>query len=133
MIMFKIPIPPSVNAAYRVVNNRPILSKEAREYRKRIMDDYGTVNGFGKDKIAIVVYVTMPNQRRRDLDNLMKVSLDALCAAGWYTDDSQVDDLHIIRLKANKDDPHLLVSISEVDARDGDSSDTNSSSTQGTA
>ena len=115
MITIKIPVPPSVNAAYRVVGNRPILSKDAREYRKRILNDYGTVNGFGKAKIAIVIYATLGNRIRRDLDNLCKVSLDALQHAGWYDSDWSIDELHIIRLKPNKNDPHLLVSISEVD------------------
>ena len=116
MITIKIPVPPSVNAAYRVVNNRPILSKEAREYRSLIWSDYGTKNGFGKEKISVVIYATLGNKIRRDLDNLCKVSLDALQHAGWYDSDFSIDDLHIIRLKPNKIDPHLLITITEIDA-----------------
>ena len=79
MITLKIPVPPSVNAAYRVVNNRPILSKEAREYRKWIVANRAATSlCFDKKKIAAVIYATMGNRIRRDLDNLWKVSLDAL-------------------------------------------------------
>ena len=116
MITLKIPIPPSVNAAYRVVNNRPILSREARAYRKHIQQEWpATGQAFGNQKIAIVIYVTLGNKIRRDLDNLCKVSLDALQHAGWYDSDWCIDDLHIIRLKPQKDNPHLLITISEID------------------
>ena len=115
MITLKIPIPPSVNAAYRVVNNRPILSKEAREYRKDIETRFGTTRGFGNQKIAIVIYATLATRVRRDLDNLCKVSLDALQHAGWYDSDWSIDDLHIIRLKPQKNNPHLLVSLFEIE------------------
>jgi crossover junction endodeoxyribonuclease RusA len=38
-----------------------------------------------------------PDQRKRDIDNLLKALLDALQAAGAYTDDNQVEDLRIRR------------------------------------
>ena len=121
MVRMKLPIPPSVNAAYRVVNNRPILSKEARRYREHVMNEWGTNNGFGNKKIAIYIQATMANRIRRDLDNLCKVSLDALQHAGWYDTDWCIDDLHIVRCVPQKDNPHLLVTITEID--DGEHSD----------
>jgi len=38
-----------------------------------------------------------PDRRRRDLDNAMKALLDSLEHAGVYDDDSQIDDLRIVR------------------------------------
>ena len=38
-----------------------------------------------------------PDHRRRDLDNSMKGLLDALEHAGVYADDSQIDELKIVR------------------------------------
>ena len=118
VITMKIPIPPSVNAAYRVVNNRPILSKEARLYRDNVTKEWGTKHGFGNHKIAVYIQATMANRIRRDLDNLCKVSLDALQHAGWYDSDWCIDSLHIVRCVPQRDNPHLLVTITEIEHGD---------------
>ena len=39
----------------------------------------------------------MPDKRRRDLDNLLKATLDSLTHAGVWSDDSQIDALSIRR------------------------------------
>lgn len=39
----------------------------------------------------------MPDRRRRDLDNMPKALFDGLTHAGVWTDDSQIDDLRIVR------------------------------------
>jgi len=118
-----LPIPPSVNATYRVVNNMPILSKDAREYRKHIINYCSPAKGFGfgNKKIAVYIRCTQANYRRRDLDNLCKVSLDALQHAGWYDSDYNIDSLHIVRCIPQRDNPHLLVTITEIEH--GDASD----------
>jgi crossover junction endodeoxyribonuclease RusA len=38
-----------------------------------------------------------PDKRRRDLDNILKCLLDSLTHAGVWDDDSQVDELAVIR------------------------------------
>jgi len=41
--------------------------------------------------------VNAPDKRRRDLDNLPKALLDGLTHSGIWDDDSQIDDLRIMR------------------------------------
>lgn len=48
-------------------------------------------------RLRVLVLAYPPDRIRRDIDNLGKAALDALESAGIYQDDSQIDDLHIIR------------------------------------
>lgn len=48
-------------------------------------------------RVAVSVLAWMPDHRRRDLDNLLKATLDALVHAGVIFDDGLVDDLRIRR------------------------------------
>ena len=43
-----------------------------------------------------------PDRRKRDLDNVLKALLDALQHAGCYDDDSQLDDIRIVRCEVRK-------------------------------
>ena len=49
------------------------------------------------DRLAVTIRVYPPDRRRRDLDNLTKSILDLLTKAKVWIDDSQIDDLRIIR------------------------------------
>lgn len=40
--------------------------------------------------LSVVICAFPPDRRRRDLDNLLKATLDALARAGVYEDDSQI-------------------------------------------
>lgn len=48
-------------------------------------------------RLGVTVVARPPDRRRRDLDNICKALLDALAHAGVYKDDSQIDDLRVIR------------------------------------
>lgn len=100
-----IPYPPSVNSYWRAVKGRVILSKRGREYRDAV---YVAINSaFEPDdvedprpllgRLKVKITATMPDKRRRDIDNINKAALDALGYAGVYGDDEQIDDLHILR------------------------------------
>ena len=52
------------------------------------------VNHF-KGKLRVEIEAWRPDNRRRDLDNLLKATLDGLAHAGVYEDDSQIVDLRI--------------------------------------
>jgi crossover junction endodeoxyribonuclease RusA len=49
--------------------------------------------------IAVVIEAFRPDNRVRDLDNLLKASLDGLVHSGVFIDDSQIQDLRIFWAK----------------------------------
>jgi crossover junction endodeoxyribonuclease RusA len=112
VITIKLPWPPSANKYYRSVNNRAILSLEARQYRDAVVAKFSTPECM-TGRLDVYITAVPPNLIRRDLDNMLKQPLDALQHAGWYKDDSQIDFLCIQRRKPNKKDPHLLVTIDD--------------------
>ena len=97
---FTLPLPPSVNAAYRSVvvkgRARVLLSKAGREYKERaaweLLRQRHSAPNFGGQRVAVFVAVYPPSKRRMDLDNLGKLTLDALVPF-VIDDDSQIDRL----------------------------------------
>ena len=102
--MSEIPWPPSVNTYWRIWKGRILVSKKGREYRRTVAKlslCYG-FRHYGKDRLRVTIYAHPPDKRRRDMDNLFKAPLDALQAAVVYVDDSQIDDLRIVRCDVAK-------------------------------
>ena len=94
----ELPFPPSVNHIWRRVGQRTVLSRKGREYRQKVREllvAYKIRPLLGR--LAIAVEVCPPDERRRDLDNILKALLDALQQGGAYIDDSQIDYLRISR------------------------------------
>ena len=99
-LTIELPWPPSVNHYWRYVpGQRPKRSRGARDYilivRKTLA--YLDYPKFGCGRLSVTVDLYPPDRARRDIDNLMKALLDALQKAGAYKDDSQVDELRIVR------------------------------------
>ena len=100
-----LPYPPSVNTYWRAVKGRVILSKKGREYRHAV--NVAVASAFESEdvedprpllgRLKVVIKATMPDKRRRDIDNINKAALDAMGYAGIYGDDNQIDDLRVIR------------------------------------
>lgn len=97
MIEITLPWPPSVNQMWRMFNNRLIISKVGREYRKAVADQVliQRANKLIEEKIRVEIEAFRPDNRRRDLDNIFKGVLDGLTHAGVWKDDSQIVDLRI--------------------------------------
>jgi len=97
MIELTLPWPPSVNTYWRVFNGRAIISAKGREYRKAVADQVliqrAAKNYVGKLQVEIQAF--RPDNRRRDLDNLLKAALDGCTHAGVWQDDSNIVDLRI--------------------------------------
>ena len=120
-----IPYPPSVNTYWRAVKGRVIMSKKGREYRDAVY--CAVTSAFESDdvddprpllgRLKVKIIATMPDKRRRDIDNINKAALDALGYAGIYGDDEQIDDLHVIRGEVMK--PGCLeVHIEEIEPKE---------------
>lgn len=89
-----LPWPPSVNRYYRTFRGRVIISKEGRDYRKKVKAPERTEAVFdGPVMVEIKAY--RPDNRKRDLDNVLKVALDTLTHMLIWQDDSQIIDLRI--------------------------------------
>jgi crossover junction endodeoxyribonuclease RusA len=107
-----LPYPPTVNTYWRKFNNRMVISAKGRQYRKDVMELLeGCQTLHGRLKVTIIA--TMPDRRKRDLDNILKSLLDAMDHAGLFDDDEQIDQLHVFRSVVEKPG-NVAVSIEEL-------------------
>jgi len=97
MIELTLPWPPSTNTYWRTFQGSMIISAKGREYRKAVADQVliqrGAKNLAGK--LVVEIEAWRPDNRRRDLDNLLKAALDGCTHAGVWKDDSNIVDLRI--------------------------------------
>lgn len=103
MIHLTLPLPPTVNHYYGQRGNRRFIKAAGVEYRKavaEIVSDAGIQTLEGRISLFVAVYPA--NRIRQDLDNRMKALQDALTEAGVWNDDSQIDELHLIRRGVEK-------------------------------
>jgi crossover junction endodeoxyribonuclease RusA len=99
-----LPFPPSVNTYWRHLSKGPLagrtlLSEDGRKYRQAVAKAMvlQCAPGIGDRRVKLDIEARMPDRRRRDLDNVPKALLDALTHAGFWADDSQIDDLRVWR------------------------------------
>lgn len=97
--MIILPFPPSTNTYWRHVGAKVLISAKGREYRAAVagLALENRWPRFGSQRLHVAIEAWMPDKRRRDLDNLLKATLDALTHAGIWDDDSQIDQLSINR------------------------------------
>lgn len=97
-----------------------MVSADGKKYRRRVHQAalVHRFPRFGAARLRVVVEAYVPDNRRRDLDNVFKASLDALQSAGVYDDDGQIDDLRIIR-KHRHENGALVVCIEKLDSPAG--------------
>jgi crossover junction endodeoxyribonuclease RusA len=116
-MILTLPWPPSVNRYWRQVNGRAILSADGRHYKQDVAAlcfTAGVQPEMGPVVVDIVAFP--PDRRRRDLDNLLKATLDSLTPWAW-ADDSQVVDLRIRwapeaeMIRGEKPHGRLIVSV----------------------
>lgn len=98
-LIITLPWPPSSNIYWRYVNGRVITSKAARDYKYLIQQLSYTWKApkFTTERLFFVVKVYPPDKRKRDIDNLLKVTIDAIASTGVFQNDSQIDKIMIER------------------------------------
>lgn len=113
-ITLTLPWPPSVNRYWRTFQGRMIISAEGRTYRKDVADQVLIQRGAKhyEGKLRVVIEAWRPDNRKRDLDNLLKAVLDSLTHAGVWADDGLIVDLRIYW--ADSIGGMLKVKVSEV-------------------
>ena len=109
----ELPYPPSLNALYRTVRGRVLLSREGREYKARIaallrLPCFRPLVG----PVAVTVRAYRP-QRRGDLDNTLKALLDSVQGL-LYENDSQIVELHAHRLDDARN-PRVVLTVRELE------------------
>jgi len=105
MINIRLPYPPTANHLHTIARGRKILSATGKSYYKmvavEVLSQLKRVPAMS-GRLSVKIIATMPDKRRRDLDNILKAALDGMKYAGVYEDDSQIDDLQIIRSAVDK-------------------------------
>lgn len=118
LIQLTLPYPPSVNRAYRTVSGRVILSKAGREYRDDVAAavylDASRLTELLKGRLSVSIKMHAPDNRKRDVDNVLKCALDALTHAGIWDDDSQIDRLLVERAEPAPKYGFVVVSIEQI-------------------
>jgi crossover junction endodeoxyribonuclease RusA len=98
-----LPFPPSVNSYWRhptkgKLAGRHLISEAGRAYRVAVLASVLEQRARRTSgRLAVRIFAYPPDRRRRDLDNLLKASLDALTHAGMWEDDSNIDAIDIQR------------------------------------
>lgn len=109
-IRLTLPPPISANRYWRTFRNRTVVSAEAKTYKTAV----GWIARAAVDEpitqpITITLHWFRP-AKRGDVDNAIKVTLDALNGI-VYADDSQVVELHAYR-HDDKHNPRVEVEVS---------------------
>lgn len=105
-VRLTLPEPPSVNRYWRVFRNRAVMSDDARLYKRRV----ALLGRRHLQQGPVAVSLRWFRSRRAgDLDNRVKVTLDALNGVLW-TDDDQVVELHAYRAE-DKANPRMEVTV----------------------
>ena len=114
MIRVELPWPPSVNHYFSVVRGRPILSKEVHRYRHVVRTILRTASAKPVlGPLVVEIDAFPPDRRRRDIDNILKILLDALQHGNAFYDDSQIVDLRARKLD-QADGGKVIVNIQEM-------------------
>lgn len=116
MKKYKLPWPPSANHYWFLVackgGGRKVIGKKGKQYRQDVKDILGDVTPL-KTRLKVSIYAYPPDRRKRDLDNMLKASLDALEEANAFEDDNQIDELHVYRREVIKGGS-MTISIEEI-------------------
>lgn len=87
-LTWTLPWPPTLNTMYPGTTRRR-LSDKGKAYRAQVQSITFPPMRLSGD-LSATLYLTAPDNRKRDLDNLFKPVFDALQHSGIFEDDSQI-------------------------------------------
>jgi crossover junction endodeoxyribonuclease RusA len=91
-----LPFPPSVNALYKNRNGGRCKTKKYTDWEAAAQAMFLTQKRNHHTKpVAVNIFATPPDNRRRDIDNIAKATLDFLVKMAVLADDSLIRVLHI--------------------------------------
>lgn len=103
-LYLSVPFPPTVNQYRAAVivkgNPRLITTKKGRQYREHLIQTLFSQRANARrfeGRLRVKIDMYPPDRRKRDLDNYIKPILDGITAAGIWDDDSQIDELKVVR------------------------------------
>lgn len=113
--------PPTVNTYYRSAGGKVLISASGRSYRASVAVSVMASRARGQlprmpiaGRLSVRLDLYQADARKRDIDNLPKALLDSLTKARVWIDDSQIDQLFIVRHHITGS-PHVGVSVSEIE------------------
>ncbi len=106
-VKFSLPLPPSINKQYATVKNRRILTREARRYKRRVINllerwqstgriSEAFVHALQQGYIGLFLDFYFKTPLRRDLDGGLKIAQDSICTA-FGVDDRRVVSLQLLK------------------------------------
>ena len=101
MITITMPVPVSANA--RLIRTKGRQLTNSRKYREWFIEAYREVRSQVPEpdtitgRVGVSLTVHFKDNRRRDLDNILKGLQDVCTKALLWNDDSQIDNLHVVR------------------------------------
>jgi len=101
ILTLDIPWPLSVNHYWEQRGAMRFLSSKALNFRREVKHAFLDTQhpGFGGiARLSLKIMLFPPDKRRRDIDNILKCTMDSLEHAGVYEDDSQIDMLQVVRV-----------------------------------
>lgn len=109
-----LPHPPSINNYYkRTRNGRLYIGPKGKQFRQDVY--YLVLQADAqfrtRSSLSVIIEWIAPDERDRDIDNILKATFDALEYAQVFVNDSQIDLLRVIRMPVKK--PGGLVVVLE--------------------
>lgn len=114
---FVLPLrPPSVNTYWRKWQNRMVISKAGREFKRTAREKL--IEAFCEDKpyacpLKLKISLYFKDNRKRDIDNYCKGILDSMTGI-VYEDDSQIDKLTLEKFIGTGEDK-IIIELEEIE------------------
>jgi crossover junction endodeoxyribonuclease RusA len=118
-----LPYPPSVNHYWKYGIRGVYLTEAGRAYRDNATA-WAWKSCWGRPAlieghVRVAVTTFAPDHRTRDLDNVLKATLDALKHIGVIVDDGLIDSLSVVRWAPDRENPRIEVEVESWEPLEG--------------